>query len=251
MGIIYKVTNRIDGKIYIGQRKATSEEFLESDYYGSGKYVQLALAKHGRSNFSREVIDEAQSKEDLDQKERYWISFYKSRYPGGYNIAEGGWGGDNGGQNRGRKWSEETRRKTSNTLKRKYASGELLPTMLGKKHTDSARVKIKKRRSTQVISDASYARAVQTRRKRTLEQGYYHTEETKKSIGSKNSIHMRNYYANGGVHPRYVQRETRLCLCGCGESFVCKVTSNRKYSKSWHTNVVRGRKVLCISKETP
>lgn len=87
-GYIYKTTNSLNNKIYIG--KKTSEYFL-SDYYGSGVLIQGALLKYGRENFRVELLESIDDLTDLDNREQYWISFYNSTSPEvGYNISRGG-----------------------------------------------------------------------------------------------------------------------------------------------------------------
>ncbi len=237
MGIIYKVTNRINGMIYIGQRKTTPERFLTSWYYGGGKYISLALERYGKENFSKDILDEHQCQDQLDQKEKYWIDFYGSLCPNGYNIANGAWGGNNGGQNKGKHWSSETRAKISATLKRKYASGELLPAMLGKKHSEEAHEKIKQKRKIQIISQEAREKATKTRLATYAVRGYGQSEESRRKIGLGNSVALKRYYANGGKHSRIAPREIRTCICGCGYSFECKVRSKRKYYKANHRQV--------------
>ena len=91
-GYIYKTTNLINGKLYIGQHK--SEEY-DSSYYGSGKLIRRAIEKYGITNFSNEVLCECLSKNDLDKMEKHFIKKYDSRNSlVGYNISFGGDGGD-------------------------------------------------------------------------------------------------------------------------------------------------------------
>ena len=91
-GYIYKTTNLINGKIYIGQHKA---ETYDNSYYGSGKILKLAIKKYGIENFSNIVLAYCDSKEELDRLEKQLIKQYDSRNPDiGYNIAFGGEGGD-------------------------------------------------------------------------------------------------------------------------------------------------------------
>lgn len=92
-GYIYKVTNIINKKIYIGQKK--SKIFLGKNYLGSGKIIREAINKYGEDNFIVEMIDSADNREELDAKERYWIA--KNNATDlciGYNLAEGGEGGN-------------------------------------------------------------------------------------------------------------------------------------------------------------
>ena len=87
---IYKITNLINHKIYIG-KDTTSDP----NYFGSGLLIKRAFEKYGKENFIKEVIDITGDYDELSKKEIYWISKYKSTDKKiGYNIATGGEGGD-------------------------------------------------------------------------------------------------------------------------------------------------------------
>lgn len=89
--LIYKTTNLINGKIYIGQKPSmnTESEFFNSDYYGSGRKIRYAIKEFGTENFKREIIDNADNLEKLSEKEEYWIEYYNATNPEiGYNIAK-------------------------------------------------------------------------------------------------------------------------------------------------------------------
>lgn len=92
--IIYKITNKINGKVYIGQTIRTLQHrwkehqraaFVENRQTNFAR----ALRKYGIENFIVEVIDHADSREELNDKERYWISYYDSCVKG-YNLTDGG-----------------------------------------------------------------------------------------------------------------------------------------------------------------
>ncbi len=51
---VYKTTNNVNGKFYVGVHK--SKDFLSDSYLGSGKILRLALDKYGAESFSKEVI---------------------------------------------------------------------------------------------------------------------------------------------------------------------------------------------------
>jgi group I intron endonuclease len=88
--IIYKTTNQVNGKIYIGQDK-----YNNPNYLGSGMILHFAFKKYGIENFNKEILEECESKETLNEREKYWINFYNSTDKNvGYNIALGGDGGD-------------------------------------------------------------------------------------------------------------------------------------------------------------
>jgi len=94
--IIYKVTNRINGKVYIGQTKNSLEERWKRHCAdsvcwwkeGRGK-LQRAIHACGRENFTVEQIDVAADKEEANAKEVYWIAQYGS-VENGYNSSLGG-----------------------------------------------------------------------------------------------------------------------------------------------------------------
>lgn len=102
--IVYKTTNLINGKCYIGQHKCESEEF--DGYLGSGLLIQKALEKYGIKNFEREVIDICRTKKLVDKKEKYWIEELKPEY----NIAPGGLGGFT------REWTSKERKEISKRM---------------------------------------------------------------------------------------------------------------------------------------
>lgn len=120
-GIIYCLTNEINGKQYIGQTITSLEERWESHVSMSKSerrkqmVVTRAIAKHGEETFSRTILKECLSQEELDINEVRLIKELKTMVPNGYNVREGGWGG---------KLSEETKRKISLACKGKKLSLE-------------------------------------------------------------------------------------------------------------------------------
>ena len=87
-GYVYKVTNNINGKIYVGQHKS---RVLDESYWGSGVLIRRSQEKYGLENFTIEILEWCSSREDLDSKEIYWIKELNSTDPVvGYNIGFGG-----------------------------------------------------------------------------------------------------------------------------------------------------------------
>ena len=110
---IYKIVNKINGHIYIGQTNNIERRF--SDHItgtGDNKYslIHRAIKKYGANNFTFEVLGWF---EDYNEKEQYYIDLYRCRAPYGYNIQDGG--NDpphySGEKNSFAKISEETARK--------------------------------------------------------------------------------------------------------------------------------------------
>ena len=97
---IYKITNVINNKVYIGQvyNKSIEARFYRHVKEASPKnpiIVDRAIYKYGKENFIVEQIDTANSIEELNEKEKYWIRFYNSTDRNfGYNLTTGGDGGN-------------------------------------------------------------------------------------------------------------------------------------------------------------
>lgn len=95
---IYKITNLINGKIYVGQRK-TDKDIEKDNYFGSGKLITKSIQKRGKVNFKKEVIEICDNWDRLNEREVYWIKELKSLHPNGYNLCKGGRGGVSCGEN--------------------------------------------------------------------------------------------------------------------------------------------------------
>lgn len=85
---VYRTTNLINGKFYIGKHKTDD---LEDDYLGSGKLLKRAIAKHGRENFKKEILHVFDNEDEMNSKEAELVQLNEQSYnlcPGG----NGGWG---------------------------------------------------------------------------------------------------------------------------------------------------------------
>ena len=99
---IYKITNKINNKIYVGQTSKSIKYRFDLHVQNSKKEeirkkqpIDAAIYRYGVENFIVEQIDVAIDKKDLSNKEIYWISFYNSTDRNiGYNLTFGGEGGD-------------------------------------------------------------------------------------------------------------------------------------------------------------
>ncbi len=92
--IIYKITNKINGKIYIGQTtrrlKTRWLGHLAKSYSQSGSALHAAIKKYKKENFTIEEIKKCNSREELNAEEIRLIEEYNSMVPNGYNIMKGG-----------------------------------------------------------------------------------------------------------------------------------------------------------------
>ena len=90
--IVYMATNKVNGKKYIGQTCNTLEQRMYEHWsVRTGKgYFQNALQKYGLEGFVCKIIDTAEDREQLNLKEEFWINFFNTLAPRGYNLRTGG-----------------------------------------------------------------------------------------------------------------------------------------------------------------
>lgn len=129
-GYIYKTTNLINGKIYIGQKRGS----IRHDYLGSGILINKAIIKYGKNNFKLEILSYASTLKMLNGLEIKFIYEYRQVYGNEflYNISDGGGGGNLGDEvnkkisiaAKTRRFSKETRETWSKNRKGKLKSLE-------------------------------------------------------------------------------------------------------------------------------
>lgn len=90
-GFIYKITNKVNNKSYIGQTRYTVEfRWRQHQHKKDNTYFHNAIRKYGVENFIVEILEECDYK-DLDSKEIYYIAKYDT-FNNGYNMTFGGEG---------------------------------------------------------------------------------------------------------------------------------------------------------------
>ena len=86
---IYKITNNINGKIYIGQSKNTQERWKSHCKPSrDNSVIDKAINFYGKENFTLEIIESEIT--NYNEREIYWIKYYNCKVPNGYNITDGG-----------------------------------------------------------------------------------------------------------------------------------------------------------------
>ena len=166
-GYIYLTENLINHKKYIGQKM--SPTFLNTNYLGSGKILLQAVAKYGKENFIVTMLDTAETAEELNEKEMYYITKYNAQESlDFYNIAPGGT--DGGALFKGHKHSEESKQKIGNSV-RGEKNG-----FYGKKHSEETRKRLSEKRRQRVTTDETKRKMSEARK------GMKFTEEHKRKI---------------------------------------------------------------------
>jgi group I intron endonuclease len=93
MGFIYKITNTINNKVYIGQTIQTLKERFrkhkQTTKANKNMAIKKAFNKYGVENFKFECVEECDNSL-LNEKERFYIIEYNSKVPNGYNMRDGG-----------------------------------------------------------------------------------------------------------------------------------------------------------------
>lgn len=109
--VIYLTTNSITGERYVGLDSKN-----DPTYIGSGDNIKKAIAKYGKENFKKEVLEECNTLEELQERELYWISkFNAAKNSNFYNILS-----TKIPLQKGRKRTKKTRQKISESKKEYY-----------------------------------------------------------------------------------------------------------------------------------
>jgi len=178
--IIYKTTNIINYKIYIGK-----DERNDKSYLGSGLILKKAIKKYGINSFFKETIDTAQTKEELIEKEKFWIKYYDSTNKNiGYNIRLGGEGGDKNNEIR-----KPFTKKHKENISKNHAdvSGNKNP-MFGKTHTDSVK---------EILRVKNLNKKLSKKTKRKMSEKRRGELNNKSKLTQKDVVSIRKEYSNG------------------------------------------------------
>lgn len=171
---IYKITNNINGKIYIGQSIDIEHRWNEHQKAKTNFYLHNAIRKYGIENFDFEIIEECEE-HLLNSREIFWIDYYDS-YNNGYNLTTGGEG------TRGHKMSDEGKKILSKSHRGKSSPNKGVP------HTNETKKK---------ISDRCKGRIPWNKGKKNEYKLAPHSEEIKKKISDSNKGKKHNLTEEG------------------------------------------------------
>ena len=212
MRYIYKITNKVSGKIHIGQTNDVVKRWkdhLSAVRNNFGFLLHSSIRKHGTENFIFEVIEEC---EDIttNDREKFWISYYDS-FHNGYNLTSGGDHDFNRSDETINKMSkskighivtEETRKKIGEAnkgrIRTEEAKKKMSESQIGHVVTEETRQKIREKHIGKIVNEETRKKisASKSGKKQSEEvvknrseklKGKKHTEETKRIIGLKNS----------------------------------------------------------------
>jgi hypothetical protein len=177
MYIIYKTTNLVNNKIYIGKHKTNN---LEDDYLGSGNILDSAIKKYGKDKFKRETLYILETEEEMNKMESEIVDEEFVARLDTYNLRRGGNGGFS------REEAKLGRRKTDEILEEKYGKSwrKILNEMFYEKLNNNLELK------------QEHIEKIKDGQKRVFFnhntfKNKKHTTESKKLIGDKNSIKQK------------------------------------------------------------
>ncbi len=166
--LIYKITNNINNKIYVGSHKTKNKD---DGYMGSGKYLNYAINKYGIENFTKEILFVFDNAKEMYDKKAEIVDDNFLAEENTYNLKRGGFGGFDyinstgnnvygrngqlgfGGENLkdGKYWKDRLIQegkweaycdKISNSRKIGFSTGRLVPSFKDKKHTPDTLLKM-------------------------------------------------------------------------------------------------------------
>lgn len=170
---IYKITNLVNGKIYIGKHQTKD---MNDGYMGSGKHLKRSIDKYGIENFTKEILFQFDNESDMNAKEAELVTEEFVKEDTNYNLCpggQGGWGYVNTSGLRNKGHDKEMYNKVSQTLKNKpkycynhpnkikalkrmHSEGNVkYNTFTGKKHTKETKQKMSNSRKNTGVGESN------------------------------------------------------------------------------------------------
>jgi len=228
---IYKTTNLITGKIYIGKCQRSIEKSI--DYFGSGKAITASIKKHGKELFVKEILQVCESIKELFDAEREWVIKLDSTNQAiGYNIMIP----------KSHSWSiykeidpekyNSIRKKLSESVKKSYEKNPLLKELRKNPKTEKTRKKISDALIGHEVSEAAREKL------RQINLGKPLSEEHKNNISKSITGEKNPFY--GKTHSKETMKkilETRGSYKGENNPFFGKTHSEKTREKLRQANL--------------
>ena len=246
VGYIYLIIDLTNWKKYVGQHHYHLKK-LDSNYHGSGTIISKIYKK--RPHTLKEVyLKTCYSQEELDEWEQYYINFYNTLSPNGYNLQEGGRGGVP---------SEDARRKMSKAHKG-LCAGEKHP-MFGKHHSEETKKKIGKSHKGKPSHNKGKPMSEKTKKKLSESKkglqageknpmfGKHHSDETKLKISKvhkgKHISEEQKKKLSSALKGRIMSDEQKKKL----SKKVLQFTLDDEFVREWPSTRECGRNGFCFS----
>ena len=184
VGYIYLITDTTNGMKYTGKHHYNKEGELDPNYHGSGVIIKNIYKKRPET-LKEEYIKTCYSEEEMCSDEQYYIKLFKTLYPNGYNLTEGGDGWSGGP-------CEETRRKLSEIHKNISDETRRKMSLAGKGRTPYNKGKHLSEEQKRKIGEGNKGKTMSEEARRKISEaiggkkhpffGKHHSEESKKKM---------------------------------------------------------------------
>jgi len=171
---IYKITNIINNKIYIGKHKTKN---LDDDYMGSGKLLNSSISKYGIENFKKEILHIFDNEKEMNDKEAELVTNEFINEDTNYNLCPGG----NGGFGYIRNHEDYKRWQKSGALAGAKSNQENKDLSFMKEYSKNV---VEARKKKYELNGGLWYKAAASFK------GKRHSKETKEKIGTANSKHQ-------------------------------------------------------------
>ena len=220
VGYIYLITDTINGKQYVGQHHYDKEGELDPNYHGSGVIIKNIYKKRPET-LKEEYIKTCYSDSEMNDDEKYYIKLYKTLWPNGYNLSEGGDGVIP---------CEETKKKISESLKGKILSEEvrkkISESLKGKQFSEATRRKLSEKNKGKHHSEESRRKMSESRRgENNPHYGKKMTEETKKKLLAT--------HLGKPLSDETKEKIRNSCINKCGSKIVFQYTLDGEFIREW------------------